>query len=154
MQFRSSSHRYNIETGRYGGNKNAQTSRVCWNCSTNDKEALELLCELPTIKPIIEDEWHILTDCSLYDDIRSKLKHNTKSVLDDGSDLRTLFKDPTTTRDLARFLRRCHDRRFPKETEQSITQNWVIRVTEQGNYHLIKPSHHINCKLVGDSNCS
>ena len=122
MQFRSSSHRYNIETGRYGGNKNAPTSRVCWNCSTNDKDALELLCELPTIKPIVEDEQHILSECSLYDDIRCKLKHTTKLVLKDGTDLKSLFVDPTTVRDLARFLRRCHDRRFPEETEKKNNQ--------------------------------
>ena len=111
-QFRSSSHQYNIETGRYSENRNKPTSRVCWNCSTEDKEALELLCELPTIEPIIEDERHILTECILYDDIREKLKQTTKSTITDGTNLASLFEDPTLVRDLSRFLRRCHERRF------------------------------------------
>ena len=105
-QFRSSSHQYNIEPGRYGGNRNRPT--ICWNCPTEDKESLELLCELPTIEPIIEDELHVLTECSLYDDIRSKLKQTIKSVLEDGTDLRSLYEDPTHVRDLARFPRICH----------------------------------------------
>ena len=117
-QFRSSSHQYNIEPGRYGGNRNRPT--ICWNCPTEDKESLELLCELPTIEPIIENELHVLTECSLYDDTRSKLKQTTKSVIEDGTDLRSPFEDPSYVRDLARFLRRCHDRRFPKDREEVI----------------------------------
>ena len=50
-----------------------------------NKESLELLCELPTIEPIIEDELHVLTECSLYDDtmeVSSLLKQTTKSVIE------------------------------------------------------------------------
>ena len=94
------------------------TSRVCWNCSTDDKETLELLSELPTMEPIIEDELHILTECSLFDDIRCKLKQETKTILEDWTDLSSLFKDPTIVLDLARFIRKCHDRRFPKDLEE------------------------------------
>ena len=77
---------------------------------------------MKTVPSILEDELHVLTECSLYDNIKSKLKQTTKSVIEDGTDLRSLYEDPTHVRDLARFLilRRCHDRRFPKYTEEVI----------------------------------
>ena len=53
-QFRMSSHKYNIETGRYRS-KNGTFS------TTEDKETVGLLFECPFFDPILEDEQHILT---------------------------------------------------------------------------------------------
>ena len=50
-------------------------------------------------------EIFFLSEGSLYDDIRSKLKQTIKSVLEDGTDLRSLFKDPTHVRDLTQMQR-------------------------------------------------
>ena len=41
-QFRTSSHRYNIETGRYGEKRNDVIHRVCNTCSHNDAVSLWL----------------------------------------------------------------------------------------------------------------
>ena len=54
-------------------------SRVWWNCSNEEKDVLLLLIELPSFEPIVEDEQHVFTSCSLYNDIREKLKPETKA---------------------------------------------------------------------------
>ena len=50
-QFRMSSHKYNIEIGRYGLK---QGNNVCEYCSTDDRETLVLLRECPFFEPLIE----------------------------------------------------------------------------------------------------
>ena len=52
-QFRMSSHKYNIETGRYGLKQGNILNRICEYCSTNDKETLSLLRECPLFEPLI-----------------------------------------------------------------------------------------------------
>ncbi|KAL5257722.1 hypothetical protein ACHWQZ_G012592 [Mnemiopsis leidyi] len=71
-EFRMSSHRYNIETGRYGLSKEDIFQRICYQCSTNDKQVLENLKEPPFFCPIIEDEYDVLRTCTLYEDLRHK----------------------------------------------------------------------------------
>ena len=68
-QFRTSSHRYNIETGRYGLKRSDIIHRVCTTCSHNEDGTVSLLSELPFFDPIIEDE-HVLLTCPLYEPIR------------------------------------------------------------------------------------
>ena len=46
-QFRTSSHRYNIETGRYGEKRNDVIHRVCNTCSHINDDAVSLLAKLP-----------------------------------------------------------------------------------------------------------
>ena len=64
VQFRMSSRKYNIETWRYGSKYGNVFYRICEQCSTDDKETLELLKESPFFKPIVEDEFHVLNSCS------------------------------------------------------------------------------------------
>ena len=46
-QFRMSSHKYNIETGRYGSKNGNILHRTCEHCTTEDKETIGLLLECP-----------------------------------------------------------------------------------------------------------
>lgn len=70
---RSSSHFLNNETGRYGLRYESQHHRACNFCSTEDKELLQLLANLPTVNLIIEDEEHFIRDCPRYGELRSEL---------------------------------------------------------------------------------
>ena len=115
-QLRTSSHRYNIETGRHGTNRAKLLNRVCMHCSTQDVETLDLLLELPFPDPIIEDEDHVLRTCPLYEDLRNKLQPKTKTYL--SSDVGQIFSDSTTIRDIGRFLTKAYDRRFPRTTQK------------------------------------
>ena len=55
---RTSSHRLNVETGRYGDKIGSLHHRTCEFCSTGDmeKSVLELLSQLPTAELIIKNE--------------------------------------------------------------------------------------------------
>ena len=72
-KLRTSSHQYNIETGRHGMHHKELSNRACKHCSTTDVESLDLLLELPFPDPIIEDELHVLRTCPLYEDLRHYL---------------------------------------------------------------------------------
>ena len=79
---RTSSHRLNVETGRYGTRNTSIHRRVCDFCSSGDKDTLELLFNLPTTQPIIENEEHFLADCPKYQQLRD----------DRGMELRELLR--------------------------------------------------------------
>ena len=79
-QFRMSSHKYNIETGRYGSKYGNVLNRICEHCSTDDKETLELLQECPFFGPIVEDKFHVLNSCSRYVDAKTKVKDKTAQL--------------------------------------------------------------------------
>ena len=66
-QFRKSSHKYNIETGRYGSKYGNVLNRICEHCSTK---------ESPFFEPVVEDEFHVLNSCSQsrYVDVKTKNK--------------------------------------------------------------------------------
>ena len=52
-QFRSSSHRFNIETGRHGTHKRNQVvSRICDACSTDERDVLDNFAEMPSLTPL------------------------------------------------------------------------------------------------------
>ena len=76
-QLRSSSHQYNIETGRHGQNREIVVNLICTTCSKNDDDTVTLLAELPFFDPIVEDETHVIQTCPLYEDLRKKLKAPT-----------------------------------------------------------------------------
>ena len=80
-RLRTSSHIYNVETGRYGTKRVNVLNRVCKHCYTDDEESWNSLLQLPFAEPVIEDELHVLRSCSLYDDLRSKLSPLSKSYL-------------------------------------------------------------------------
>ena len=66
-QLRSSSHRYNVETGRYGQKITSVVHRICQICC--DGQNVATLAELPFFEPIIEDELHVLRTCPAYHDL-------------------------------------------------------------------------------------
>ena len=110
-EFRMSSHRYNIETGRHGVSKRGDIlHRICYQCSTNDRKVMANLKELPFFYPIIEDEYHVLRTCTLYEDLRHKLSDDAKTGI--FTDLNRAFEDVHLTREIAKFLTRTHERRF------------------------------------------
>ena len=113
-QFRTSSHMYKVESGRHGINRVSPANRACPNCSSEDHETLELLFALPGTEPIIEDELHILLHCPHYNDLRQLLHPKTKALLSTNPE--DLFNNSTTLRDIGSFIRKVHDRRFPKDT--------------------------------------
>ena len=76
-QLRTSSHQYNIETGRHGQNKESVVNRICTTCSKNDDDTVTLLAEFPFFDPFVEDETHVIQTCPLYEDLRKKLKAPT-----------------------------------------------------------------------------
>ena len=120
-QLRTSSHQYNIETGRHGMHRHKLSNRACKHCSTTDVESLDLLLELPFPDPIIEDELHVLRTCPLYEDLRHCLSQQSKTLL--FSDIGQIFAHPTTIGDLGRFLTKAHEQRFSKASSKQIPNN-------------------------------
>ena len=114
-QLRSSSHKFNIETGRYGVKRENLVNRLCRTCSTTDNDILQGLVDLPTFEPILEDELHILRTCPLYQDLRYNLTDPVKTNI--FADIRSLFTSAPQVRELARFLVKVHKRRFPKKKD-------------------------------------
>ena len=115
-QIRTSSHKFNIETGRYDLNSANPLSRTCKSCSNQDWEIMELLAGLPTFPSIIEDELHVLRSCILYEDLRQRLSQTAKTAI--FSDVSLLFSSTTLIRETSRFLGKIHLRRFPKSKKQ------------------------------------
>ena len=118
-QFRTSSHKYSIETGRYGSKHGNVINRICDFCSSEDKEALELLKECPFFDPIIEDEWHVLTGCPRYADARKHLTNETTELLNSRTGLAQIFEEHKAIRNLARYIRKCHNIKFPEDGPQT-----------------------------------
>ena len=116
-QFRMSAHKFNIETGRYLINRYNPLSRICQHCSSSDIEPVRLMAELPMFEPIVEDENHVLTTCSLYDDLRLNLSHRVKNLIS-AEAFSELFKEVQTIRETARFLIKVTNRRFPMASEE------------------------------------
>ena len=89
---RTSSHRLNVETGRYGSKNTVIHHRVCDFCSTGDKNTLELLFSLPNAEPIIEDEEHFIRDCPQYEQLRNERSRELKGLLET-RDFKELFNE-------------------------------------------------------------
>ena len=117
-QLRTSSHRFNIETGRHGQVRHSNSlNRVCYQCC--DEDTVKYLAALPFFEPINEDEVHILRVCPTYNDFRETLSEAAKDCL--FNDLTTLFKDRTYILEVAKMLARIDARRFPKKSTESAT---------------------------------
>ena len=83
-QLRSSSHRLNIETGRYINRhipSSENTKEWYQRCEFCTESSMELLHNLPYADIIIEDERHFLVTCPNYHHIRHNLPDNIKSAL-------------------------------------------------------------------------
>ena len=66
-KLRTSSHQLKIETGRYNGAKRSSPIHRVWEfCSTEDKDVLTHLAELPFLDMILEDKMHVLVVCPRY----------------------------------------------------------------------------------------
>ena len=116
-QLRTSSHRFNIETGRHGTHKRSSIiNRLCNLCCTDDKDTLSNLIELPFFVPIVEDEVHVLSECPHYEDLRRELSDVTRTAL--SADLTRALKDELTTRDIGKYLVKVNERRFPSKNSR------------------------------------
>ena len=113
-QIRSSSHQLRIETGRYGNLRLDIANRTCPHCCAQDE--VDLLSKLPFFDPIIEDEYHFLQTCSLYNDVKKNTKEMTMDLINT-ENWQELFSHPLHIKEFARYLSRCHRLRFPKEEE-------------------------------------
>ena len=137
-QLRMSSHKYNIETGRYGTKHGNVLNRICEYCSTEDKVILEFLRECPFFEPIIEDEFHILNHCPRYSEAREKLKEETKQLAQSTNGITQIFSDKALTKDLAIFIQRCHSKKFPEEkhedaNEKTAYKSWNSQIEHSRN---------------------
>ena len=93
-RLRTSSHRLNVETGRYGNKSLSLHDKCCPTCT--DQEALEYITAHPGQHyPIIEDERHVLEECPLYEDLRMELQGGLLEKLREG-DYGPLFEDKNT----------------------------------------------------------
>ena len=113
-----SSHRYRIETGRYGSQYGNVLNRICEHCSTADRETLELLKECPFFDPIIEEEFHVLNSCPRYEDARIRLKEDTRQLMQSPDGISQILSQNVLTKDLARFTTRCHSIKFPEDVSK------------------------------------
>ena len=123
-QIRTSSHRFNIETGRHGHAKQSMVlNHVCHHCC--DIENLSYLTEcqwapVPWLQPhvpIIEDEIHVLQMCPRYDDLRNLMSDQAKACLSDS--LGRLLTERDLTLQLAKLLVNINQRRFPTKNRKS-----------------------------------
>ena len=117
-QFRMSTHKYNIETGRYGHMKDSPISRICKFCSSDDIDTMSMLNECAFFEPIIEYKKHVLMECPLYQEYRTKLSNRTNNMIDTSEGLRKITQDKILARHLGKFLKRCHSLKLLKTKEE------------------------------------
>ena len=106
---RTSSHKLNVETGRYGDKINNPYYRTCEFCCTRDKSVIELLAQLPTAELVIENEIHFLRECPRYEDLRREQSPRMKKVLSDN--IEALF-DPDHLSESSKYIHKLFRRRF------------------------------------------
>ena len=111
-KIRSSSHDLMIERGRYS-KETGVWPRVCRFCC--DKDHVLGFESLPFFEgTILENEEHCLTECPMYDSVRSSLSGDLKNLL-----LLRKYKDTMNSahvEELGKFLSSCHRIRNPKNT--------------------------------------
>ena len=110
-RLRTSSHKLNVETGRYGVKSQSLHNKCCTTCT--DQDAMEYITALPgQHNPIIEDECHVLEECPLYEDLRMNLKDGLLEKLR-GGDYGTLFEDKNTML-FGKYVKNIMRKRFPE----------------------------------------
>ena len=107
---RTSSHRLNVETGRYGNKINSIHHRARDFCCTQDRSVLELLVNLPNSEVIMEDEVHFLRDCGNYEDLRAEQSPRMYSILQ--SDISALFDQHLLLLESSNYIYKLFKRRF------------------------------------------
>ena len=121
-QIRTSSHRFNVETGRHGPEKRSTVlNRVCHHCS--DTDTLKYMLELPfqASQVVVEDELHVLQTCPRYKDLREQMSELANTYLNE--DPGRLFTEQGLILQLAKFLVRVNNRRFPKKRTDDVPGN-------------------------------
>jgi hypothetical protein len=106
---RSSSHRLNVETGRYGSKIKSLHHRACNFCCTQEKDVLELMAVLPTSELIVENEVHFLGECGKYDALRMEQSPEFKQKLN--TDIGALF-DQEHLVETSNFIHKLFKMRF------------------------------------------
>ena len=116
-QLRSSSHRFNIETGRHGHLRHSNAlNRICYQCC--DEDTIGNLAELPFFEPINEDEEHVLRVCPTYAEFRESLTEAARVCL--FNDIAAFLKDKSYILEAAKMLVRIDGRRFHKKSLESV----------------------------------
>jgi ribosomal protein L10 len=104
VQLKTSSHEFNIETGRYGLARQSNfQNRICYQCC--DVDAVEHLAKLPFFEPINKEEINVLQTCPTYEDIRATL----------AEDLVALSTEMNLILEAAKLMVKIDGRRFSKE---------------------------------------
>ena len=111
-QLRTSSHKLQVETGRYGLKSFSTHHKVCEHCSSDVKEDLELLAHLPFADLILETEEHVLLECQKFEKERRGLKNTLYKALN--SDIRSTFESENVS-EMVRFIKKIFNKRFPKK---------------------------------------
>ncbi len=127
-RLRSSSHRLNVETARYIGNKNKALashnkawSKSCKICCNSD---VELWLQLPFADPpIVEDEQHVVAICPAYHHLRLLTSDYVKSAIVAWDErLPALFEEPHV-HEFGAYVNNIFKARFPKTKEQTIKRD-------------------------------
>ena len=120
-RLRTSSHRLNIEVGRYQRQVNEHQlskAEIMWTrrCGFCCNEDAELLTHLPfAVTPIVEDEQHVLVSCPRYHTLRSSLNNDFKDYLLRNEEHFKLFTTEFV-RKMARYVKNIFNTRFPKKS--------------------------------------
>ena len=109
---RTSSHKLNIETGRYGWKNSSIFYRACHFCCTSDRITIDLLNELPFSDIIKEDEVHLLKECPVYNEIRQRNSKDLHNMLAN-SQFSKLFNENYIV-ETTNFVYNLFRERFPK----------------------------------------
>ena len=116
-QLRSSSHRFNIETGRHGHLRHSNALNcICYQCC--DEDTIGNLAELPFFEPINEDEEHVLRVCPTYAEFRESLTEAARVCL--FNDIAAFLKDKSYILEAAKMLVRIDGRRFHKKSLEPV----------------------------------
>ncbi|XP_063688379.1 uncharacterized protein LOC134821607 [Bolinopsis microptera] len=109
---RTSSHKLNIETGRYGWKNSSIFYRACHFCCSSDRITIDLLNELPFSDIIKEDEVHLLKECPVYKEIRQRNSTDLHNILTN-SQFSKLFHEDYIL-ETRNFVYNLFRERFPK----------------------------------------
>ena len=66
-------------------------------------------------EPIIEDEKHVLFECPQYEKERLQLNQVEKEPIKSINDFKNVLTCISRTREIASFLKKCHNIRFPED---------------------------------------
>ena len=92
--------------------------KVCEHCSTEVKEDLELIANLPFLDLIIESEEHVLLECPRFEEERRCLRNTIYNALH--TNIKLIFEDENVM-ETTRFIRKIFNKRFPKKIPKEVS---------------------------------